>query len=191
MQGLCQTFFSTLFQPASLKQYAHRRYWWQAAVLVLLIATFEAFSAAGEYRLSAGQMGLLLGITWGSALLSWWLTALLLQFTADLFGGRGRFADTMTGVGLAVVPFVLLSPLLALPNLLGRTGYTLGLLGAMGLIFWGLSLCVIGLSAAQHFSIDRSIGALVLGFVFAIALVLGGALLGMMQISFWISQLLS
>lgn len=191
MQALFQTFFSTVFVPSSLKERAHRRYWWQAALFILVITALQMFSLAGKYEFSAAQLGTGIALCWGSSVLTWWLLALLLHFTSDLLGGRGRFADTMTGLGLASLPFIFCIPLSSLPNMLGRTGYTLALLGNMGLVFWGLTLCVIALSAAQAFSIDRAIGSVILGFVFALALLLGGTLLGGLQVFFWVSQLLT
>jgi len=191
MQALLQTFFSTVFIPSSLKERAHRTYWWQAAVFILITTALQTFSLAGKYEFSAVQLAMGIALCWGSSIISWWLLALLLHFTADLLGGEGRFADTMTGLGLASLPFIFCIPLSSLPNMLGRTGHTLALLGNMGLIFWGLTLCVLALSAAQKFSVDRAIGSVILGFVFALALVLGGTLLGGMQLFFWASQLLT
>lgn len=191
MQALFQTFFSTIFEPSSLRERAHRHYWWHAAVLILLITSLQTFSLAGKHHFSVAQTGLALALFSGSSLLIWWIATLLLHFTADLLGGQGRFADTMAGIGLATLPFVLSSPLNALPNMLGRMGHTLALVGYMALILWGIILCVLGLSAAQHFSSDRAMGALVLGCVFAFALFFGGTLLGGLQIFFWLAQSLT
>lgn len=137
--------------------------------------------------MSSTQLSFALLLSWGGALLFWWLSTLLLHFSADLFGGSGRFADTMTGVGLAWVPLILAAPLAALPNLLGRMGHTVSLLAWMGLLFWVLALMCLALSHAEKFSLDRAIGSLILSSVFAVTLIFAGGMWLSMQIFFWIS----
>ena len=109
----------------------------------------------------------------------------MLHFTADLFGGKGRFADTMTGVGLAALPLIFIAPLQALPNLIGNLGYTLNLLGNMGLTFWVLALLTMALRHSESFSLDRSIGSLILAFVINLAFIFSIGLLFMLQLMNW------
>jgi len=190
LQGLLQTTFSTLFHPSeAFQSRAHRSHWWQAATLLWLISSLLTFSAAGNVGLSAGQMAMGLVIGWGSTLLCWWICSMLLHFSSEIFGGQGRLADTMTSVGLACLPLIFIAPMTALPNLFGTTGYTLALLGWMGLIFWVLALLTLALSAAQRFSLDRSIGALILGVIVSAALVCGSVALFVLQLFFWGAQL--
>ena len=184
MQGLLETVYSTLFRPGTaVYARVNRRHWWQAAVLVWLVSTLLTFSAASG--LHGGQIGLALLAGWLSTLLIWWLGSLMLHFCADLLGGQGRFADTMTGTGLSLTPLMFAAPLGALPNLLGQAGHTLGLLAWMGLIFWVAALLAKHLCAAEAFSLDRSLGSLVLSGVFFAALFFAAGLLLVLEIFLW------
>lgn len=184
MPALFQTVYSTLFEPAQmLSHYARRNYWWQAAIIVLLSATLWLFTSLGLAQ--SQRLGLSLVIVWGSAFLIWWWSSLMLHFSADLLGGRGRFADTMTGVGLAALPLIFIAPLQALPNLLGNLGYTLSLLGQMGLAFWVLALVTQALRHSEAFSLDRSIGSLILAFAINLAFVFSLGLIFMLQLMNW------
>ncbi|MGV3526724.1 MAG: Yip1 family protein [Candidatus Sericytochromatia bacterium] len=189
MSDLFQTLFVAWFRPAELGARAHRAHWWQAAVLLWLTTSLHVLLQAGRAEWGQGQVFLGLLISWASSFFLWWLGTLLLHFSADLFGGRGRFADTMTATGLAVAPLVLLAPVAALPNVFGNFGYTLHLLAQMGLGFWCLALLVMSLSHAERFSLDRAVGAVVLSSVFAGALVGGAGLLLVFQFLFWLGQL--
>lgn len=181
MNGFFETVFLTLFRPALASQERiQKRYWWQAALLVWLSTTLVTFSLE-----QAAPMGLRLAVSWLSSLLLWWLGSLMLHFCADLFGGKGRFADMMTGTGLAVTPLILSAPLAALPNLLGNFGHTLSLLAWMGLSFWVLALLALNLSRAESFSLDRSLGTLILSGAFSAALLFALGLLGLLQIFLW------
>ncbi|MBF2054771.1 MAG: YIP1 family protein [Candidatus Sericytochromatia bacterium] len=188
--GLFQTAYLTLFDPASaFAMRAQKAFWWQAASFVWLAASLLSFSQSGASRLSAGSMALGLVLSWGSLFLIWWLSAMLLHFSAELFGGQGKLSDTMTATGLALLPLIFIAPLKALPNILGKAGYTLSLLGWMGICFWVLALTVMGLSAAQKFSLDRSIGSLILGLMLAAALLTLSLVLLGLQLIFWGAQL--
>lgn len=182
MQALLSTVYSTLFQPGRA-DLTHRSHWWQAAVLVWLVSSVATFSAA--HALNPGTLALALISGWLGAALLWWLSTLMLHFCADLFGGQGRFADTMTGVGLAVTPLILLAPVNALPNLLGQAGHTASLLAWMGLVFWVGALITRNLCAAEGFSLDKSLGALILSGVFMGALLFSGGLLLLLKIFLW------
>jgi len=184
MPAILQVYYSTLFEPAQkLAQFARRQYWWQAAVAVLLSATLMLFTELGVAQTQ--RLGFSLLIVWGSAFIVWWWCSLMLHFTADLFGGKGRFADTMTGVGLAALPLIFIAPLQALPNLIGNPGYTLNLLGNMGLTFWVLALLTMALRHSESFSLDRSIGSLILAFVINLAFIFSIGLLFMLQLMNW------
>lgn len=182
MQGFFATFFDVLFRPGAIEP-VNRSQWWQSALLVWLVST--VMSLSGATGLSGAQISLALGAGWLTSLLLWWVSALLLHFTADLFGGQGRFADTMTGIGLALAPMIFIAPLHSLPNLLGTLGHTLALLGSMGLIFWTAALLAKHLGSAERFSLDRSLGALVLGGVFAAALLMASGLSALLQVILW------
>ncbi len=184
MPAILQTVYSTLFEPAQmLEHYTRRQYWWQAAVAVLLSATLWLFTQLG---LAHNQhLGLSLLIVWGSAFIIWWWCSLMLHFSADLFGGKGRFADTMTAVGLAALPLIFIAPLQSLPNLIGDLGYTLNLLGQMGIAFWVLALLTLGLGHSEAFSLDRSIGSLILAFVINLAFIFSIGLIFMLQLMNW------
>ncbi|MEZ0374430.1 MAG: YIP1 family protein [Candidatus Sericytochromatia bacterium] len=184
MQALLDTVFTTLFQPGpALQARIHRRHWWQAATLVWLVSSLLTFSAAA--RLTPAQMGLALLCGWLAMLMLWWLASLMLHFTSDLFGGQGRFADCMTGIGLALTPLMLAAPVNALPNLLGDAGHTLAMLAWMGLLFWVVALLARNLSTAESFSLDRSLGALILSGIFVAALMFASGLLGLLEIFLW------
>lgn len=189
-QGLFQTAYLTLFDPVSaFTQRAQKAFWWQAAIFVWLAASLLSFSQRGASQLSTGSMALGLLLSWGSLFLIWWLSAMLLHFSAELFGGQGKLSDTMTATGLALLPLIFTAPLKALPNILGKAGYTLSLLGWMGICFWVVALTVLGLSAAQKFSLDRSIGSLILGLMLAAGLITLSLVLLGLQLVFWGAQL--
>lgn len=184
MVGLLETVYTTLFRPGpALQARIHRHHWWQAATLVWLVSSIQTLSNSAG--MNPGHIGLALVIGWLACLLFWWLASLMLHFTADLFGGQGRFADCMTGIGLAITPLILAAPVNALPNLLGNTGHTLALLAWMGLCFWVLALLARNLSTAESFSLDRSLGALVLSGIFGMALIFMSGLLSILQIFLW------
>lgn len=182
MIALLDTVYTTLFRPAEPMRIQGRQ-WWQAATLVWLVSSLQTLGSASG--LKPAQLGLALLVGWLSSLLLWWLASLMLHFTADLFGGQGRFADCMTGIGLALTPLLLSAPVNALPNLLGDAGHTLGLLAWMGLLFWVLALLARNLSRAESFSLDRSLGALILSGVFTFALLGVSGLLSLLQIFLW------
>lgn len=189
-KGLFQTAYLTLFDPVNaFSERAKRQFWWQAASLVWLVASLLSFSQSGASRLPAGTMALGLALSWGSLFLIWWLSAMLLHFSAELFGGQGKLSDTMTATGLALLPLIFIAPLNALPNVLGKIGYTLNLLGWMGICFWVIALLVLGVSAAQQFSLDRSIGSLILTLMLGAALILLSLVLLGLQLVFWGAQL--
>ncbi len=186
MQGFLATYFDVLFHPGSNTR-IDRQHWWQAAVLVWLVSSILSLSAANG--LSGAQISLALAAGWLGSLLMWWVSTLLIHFTADLFGGQGRFADTMTGIGLAIAPMMFIAPLQALPNLFGNLGHTLALLGGMGLLFWTAALLAKHLRIAERFSLDRSLGALILACVFATALVAVSGISILLQIFVWAARL--
>lgn len=189
MSDLFQTLFVAWFRPAELGGRARRAHWWQAAVLLWLVTSLQVLLQAGRADWAQSQVFLGLLISWATSFFLWWLGTLMLHFSADLFGGRGRFADAMTATGLAAAPLLLLAPVAALPNLFGNVGYTLSLLAQMGIGFWCLALLVLALSQAERFSLDRAVGAVVLSSVFAGALAGGAGLLVVFQLVFWLGQL--
>lgn len=184
MLSLLDTFYTTLFRPGQpLQTRVHRSHWWQAAALVWLVSSVQTLCAATG--LKTGQIGLALVTGWLASFLAWWLASLMVHFSADLFGGQGRFADCMTGLGLAFAPLMLTAPINALPNLLGNAGHTLGLLAWMGLLFWVMALMTRNLCTAENFSLDRSLAALILSCVLTAALAFATGLLSLLQIFLW------
>lgn len=183
MQHLLQTVYFTLFEPAQIGKHSHKRIWWQAALIIWLVSTLLVFTQAGNQ--ASPPIGLALITAWLGSFLGWWGFSLLLHFSADIFGGQGRFADTMTAVGLSSLPLLFLAPLAALPNLLGTWGYTLSLLGKMALVFWLLALLVLAIHHSEAFSLDRAIGALILTVGVMLILGVTTIILFGLQLTLW------
>ena len=164
--------------------------WWQGALLVLLVSTLSTLAMAGPQGWNGQQLSIGLPLVWGQSLLFWWLFSLLLHFSADVFGGEGRIAQTLAACGVASTPFLLLGPLMVLAQRFGRAGQTLSLLLGMGLVFWAVALLSRLLVNSASLPLDRTLGVLVLSFFLMGALVAASFVLGGLQLAFWGASLL-
>lgn len=181
--------YAVLMRPqTALAHVAQRHYWWQAALILLLVITMNTLSYAKAMHLGLSEMLLSLFVAYGFGLLFWTGAALVFSLCADLFGGQGRIVDTMTALGFAGAPFLFLPVVHAFPNILGQAGHTLKLLAVLALGFWVLSLMIIGLKHAQSLSLDRSIGSLIIGGVIVVAGLLGSVTLLSIQATLLLKQ---
>ena len=164
---------------------------WGFSALILAFATLlHSLNSAASHPHPLLSLPFWLMAHLSGAFLLWGSLSLILSLTADLFGGQGRILDTMSGLGLATLPLILLAPVKALPQLLGSAGQTLAVLLTMGVAFWVLVLMVLALQAAQRFSLDKAIGTLVTGYLLAGALGLLAVLSGGLQAVLELQRLL-
>lgn len=186
---MLQTVYHTLFQPAIFQSSKDiKASWWQGALMVVGVSTLLTLSMASGWNTQQLVMGL--PLAWGQSLLAWWFFSLLFHFASDIFGGSGRIQQVLTATGFAMSPLLLWPLLTAFQFQLGSLGETLAVVGAMGLVFWCLTLLSRLLAASEALSLDRALGALVMtlflvGVLFIAALVLSG-----LQIAFWGASLL-
>jgi hypothetical protein len=164
---------------------------WGFSALILAFATLlHSLNTAASHPHPLLSLPFWLVAHLSGAFLLWGGLSLVLNLCAELFGGQGRVLDTMSALGLATLPLVLLAPVKALPLLLGAVGQTLSVLLSMGIAFWVLVLMVLGLQAAQRFSLDKAIGTLVTGYLLTGGLGLLAALSGGLQAVLELQRLL-
>lgn len=183
--------YDLLFHPthAFPKQALHR-YWGLAACTLFLATLLHALTQAGSYHQSLLLLLPQFLIHAGAVFLLWIFFSLVVNLSADLFGGKGRIIDTMTSLGLAGLPFVLLAPVKALPNVLGTPGFSLELLLSIGICFWVLVLCVLGIQAVHQLSLDKAIGSLVISGVISLGLGFLGIITALSHIIFSLQTLI-
>lgn len=186
---MLQTVYHTLFQPAIFQSVKDiKASWWQGALMVLVVSTLLTLSTASGWNTQ--QLAVGLPLAWGQSLLAWWFFSLLFHFSSDIFGGSGRMQHVLTATGFSMTPLLLWPLLVAFQLQLGAMGETLAVVGAMGLVFWCLTLFGRLLAASESLSLDRALGALVMtlflvGILFVSTVVLSG-----LQIAFWGASLL-
>lgn len=182
--------YGVFFRPAAvLPLISKRNHWWQAGFLVWLMMTLNILSQAGEWKIHWANTLPLLFIGWGGLFLFWLAVTVTIHFTADLFGGQGQVLDTMTAMGFASAPYLLLPSVMALPNLLGDFGFSVRILLWLAIHFWSLVLTIQGVKAVQKFGLDQAIGSVLIGFIFMFAFVGMAVVLSGLGLSFFLGQL--
>lgn len=182
--------YDLLLHPTQIfPKLALRRYWGLAACILAITTLLHSLTQAGHHHQPLFSLLPQFLINAGGVFLLWTVFSLLVSLSAELFGGSGRITDTMTGLGLASLPLVLLAPVNALPNLLGSAGISLQLLLSIGIAFWVLVLSVLGIQAAQQFSLDKAIGSLVISGLLSLGLGVLGLITGLSQLIFSLQQL--
>lgn len=179
MQTWPQNCYDLLLRPTpALTRLSERSQWGFSACILALTTLLHTFTQAGSQAQALPALLPQFLVNGMGVFLLWLGFSLMISLCADLFGGQGRITDTMTGLGLASLPLIFLAPVSALPNLFGQAGFTLQLLLTLGVGFWVLVLVILGIQSAQHFSLDKAIGSLVIsglcGFALGVAAVLTG-----------------
>lgn len=186
---MLQTVYHTLFQPATIQSAKDiKASWWHGALMVILVSTLFTLSMASGWTLQQLVLGLLLA--WGQSLLTWWFLSLLFHFASDIFGGSGRIQQVLTATGFAITPLLLWPLLTAFQIQWGAPGQTLAVVGAMGLVFWCLTLLGRLLAVSESIPLDRALGALVMTLFLVGVLLMSTVVLSGLQIAFWGASLL-
>ena len=95
-----------------------------------------------------------------------------------LFGGRGRFSALLATQAFAVVPNILLLPVLAIVNLSGaQVAVVLMAPLSLGFWIWTLALQALGIRESLGLSTGRAVATLLIPIAVAILLVCGAAAL--------------
>ncbi|PIQ27556.1 hypothetical protein COW36_16525 [bacterium (Candidatus Blackallbacteria) CG17_big_fil_post_rev_8_21_14_2_50_48_46] len=184
--------YELLLRPAqALPKLAQRGHWGLAACILALTTLLHTLTQAGSSHQPLFTLLPQLMVNGGGCFVLWMIFSLMISLSADLFGGTGRITDTMTGLGLAALPLVLLAPISALPNFLGQAGVTLQLLLSIGIGFWVLVLSVMGIQSAQKFSLDKAIGSLVISGMLVLGFSFLGLLTGISQLMLSIQELIA
>jgi hypothetical protein len=181
--------YAVLLRPKNaLENLSSRQFWWQAAFVLLFVSGLNTISYAKVMNLNSAEVFLALIVGWGLVFFTWVGASMLLSLMADLFGGKGRTTDTMTGLGFSLLPFIFLPITHAFPNILGSSGHAFKLLAFLALVFWSLVLVMISLKKSQNISLDRSIGSFIMSGVVLIAGVVGSMTFAALQFSLFLKQ---
>lgn len=161
-------FVARLFKDAiDRKQYRQAR----NLVLLVYIPPIMMTLYAMNYIKSWAQALAVLAISPLLSLLMWTFLTGCLHLAARVFGGRARFVDSLTMVGLTMIPQVvqlLFVPLAFIP--LVGSFISLGL--SVLFTFWWIDLLYVGQSVVFGFDRRRASGSLMVAFIFLLLLML-------------------
>lgn len=161
--SLIETLYSGLFEPFALyeqlanqwpRQLIHLLYaagvvFWVSAMSAFCIPTIDQFSGISFWFLLEVFVASFIGV------LMWFLTALSFSALAYCFRSQGKLSTILILTGYAMLPWVLLGPLVLLKQALGVVGLILYLVGFIGLWVWSTILFLVAIQKTYALSFDR------------------------------------
>jgi hypothetical protein len=179
MGNFLETIYDVLFNPvAAMQHIAEKKLTGQALAMFVIGMLVPVWALYTGIKSTAGvpALGLLFVLHFAGSFVFWLLGAAVLNFFAELAGGRGTAVGLFAALGFAHLPRVAVMPLWVIAALLpaGLRGFALGLIGVI-VVTWTLLLHVAAIRGAHGLSGAKAVLVLLtplLTLVAAIAVIM-------------------
>lgn len=156
MGSFLETVYDVLFNPKeAMKMIAEKKLTGQALVMFFIGMLVPVWAIYAGMRDTTGVPAIVFLFILQSAgsLLFWVVSAAVLTFVAELFGGRGTAVGLFAALGFSHLPRVAVMPLWVIASLLpaGIQGAAFGAIGVI-IVIWTLLLHVAALRGAHGLS---------------------------------------
>ncbi|SMD04251.1 Yip1 family protein [Sporomusa malonica] len=165
MGSFLETVYDVLFNPKEAMQIiAEKKLTGQALVMFTIGMLVPVWAVYAGIKDTTGvpAVGFLFILHGIGSLLFWVISAAVLTFVAELFGGRGTAVGLFAALGFSHLPRVVVMPLWVIASLLpaGIQGAAFGVIGVI-VVIWTLSLHVAALRGAHGLSGIKAVLVLV------------------------------
>ncbi len=180
MSSFLETVYDVLFKPTVAMQYiAEKKLTGQALAMfgIGMLVPVWAVYAGITVTPGAPALGIMFVLHFFGSLFCWVLSAAVLNFVAELAGGRGTAVGLFAALGFSHLPRVAVTPLWVIAALLpsGPRGIAFGSIGLL-VVLWTLMLNVAAIRGAHGLSGTRAVLVLLAPMLAIIGAVVAGVI---------------